>query len=211
MRFGIKTLDEAEVRGKTVLCRVDINQPVDRAKGTLKSINRIQACVPTVRELSDRGAKVVLMAHQGSDIEYKNFYTTKPHAAVLQELLGREVKWIDDVCGPAAREAIRALKDGEISDVVESTYGYHIILRLPLEDLDQFRDQLVSDKMQELGDQWLADNAIQTTDAYDKIDPSDFWEKAQSLQEGAYQEIQAVMDAQNADSSAGGSAAGSQG
>ena len=114
MRFGIKTLDEAEVRGKTVLCRVDINQPVDRAKGTLKSINRIQACVPTVRELSDRGAKVVLMAHQGSDIEYKNFYTTKPHAAVLQQLLGREVKWIDDVCGPAARDAIRALKDGEI-------------------------------------------------------------------------------------------------
>ena len=114
MRFGIKTLDEAELKGKTVLCRVDINQPVDRAKGTLKSINRIQACVPTVRELSDRGAKVVLMAHQGSDIEYKNFYTTKPHAAVLQQLLGREVKWIDDVCGPAAREAIRALKDGEI-------------------------------------------------------------------------------------------------
>ena len=114
MRFGIKTLDEAEVKGKTVLCRVDINQPVDRAKGTLKSINRIQACVPTVRELSDRGAKVVLMAHQGSDIEYKNFYTTKPHAAVLQELLGREVKWIDDVCGPAAREAIRSLQDGEI-------------------------------------------------------------------------------------------------
>ena len=114
MRFGIKTLDEAEVRGKTVLCRVDINQPVDRAKGTLKSINRIQACVPTVRELSDRGAKVVLMAHQGSDIEYKNFYTTKPHAAVLQELLGREVKWIDDVCGPAAREAIGRLKEGEI-------------------------------------------------------------------------------------------------
>ena len=114
MRFGIKTLDEAEVKGKTVLCRVDINQPVDRAKGTLKSINRIQACVPTVRELSDRGAKVVLMAHQGSDIEYKNFYTTKPHAAVLQELLGREVKWIDDVCGPAAREAIGRLKEGEI-------------------------------------------------------------------------------------------------
>ena len=114
MRFGIKTLDEAEVKGKTVLCRVDINQPVARAKGTRQSINRIQACVPTVRELSDRGAKVVLMAHQGSDIEYKNFYTTKPHAAVLQELLGREVKWIDDVCGPAAREAIGRLKEGEI-------------------------------------------------------------------------------------------------
>lgn len=114
MRFGIRTLDELHLSGKTVLCRVDINQPVDRASGTLKSINRIRACVPTVRELSDKGAKVVLMAHQGSDIEYKNYYTTKPHVAVLSELLGREVKWIDDVCGPAAREAIRALKDGEI-------------------------------------------------------------------------------------------------
>lgn len=114
MRFGIRTLDEAQVAGKTVLCRVDINQPVDREKGTLKSVNRIKACVPTVKELSDKGARVVLLAHQGSDIEYKNFYTTKPHAAVLTELLGREMKWIDDVCGPAAREAIQALKDGEI-------------------------------------------------------------------------------------------------
>ena len=114
MRFGIRTLDEISLKGKTVLCRVDINQPVDREKGTLKSINRIRACVPTVQELADKGAKVVLMAHQGSDIEYKNFYTTKPHAAVLSELLGREVKWIDDVCGPAARAEIQALKDGEI-------------------------------------------------------------------------------------------------
>ena len=114
MRFGIRTLDEAELRGKTVLCRVDMNQPVDRASGTLKSINRIRACVPTIRELSDRGARTVLLAHQGSDIEYKNYYTTKPHAAVLAQLLGREVQWIDDVCGPAARQKIQDLKDGEI-------------------------------------------------------------------------------------------------
>ncbi|MGN0802512.1 MAG: phosphoglycerate kinase [Candidatus Faecivicinus sp.] len=114
MRFGIHTLDEFDVQGKTVLCRVDMNQPVDRATDTLKSIQRITACAPTIRELSDKGAKAVLLAHQGSDIEYKNFYCTRPHAKVLTELLGREVKWIDDVCGPAAREAIGALKDGEI-------------------------------------------------------------------------------------------------
>ncbi len=114
MRFGIHTIDEFEVEGKTVLCRVDINQPVDRKNNTLKDITRIKACVPTVKELSDRGAKVVLLAHQGSDIEYKNFYTTQPHSIVLSELLDREVQFIDDVCGPAAREKIRALKNGEI-------------------------------------------------------------------------------------------------
>lgn len=114
MRFGIHTLDEFDVRGKTVLCRVDMNQPVDRATDSLKSIQRITACAPTVKELSERGAKVVLLAHQGSDIEYKNFYCTRPHAKMLTELLGREVRWIDDVTGPAAREAIKGLKDGEI-------------------------------------------------------------------------------------------------
>ena len=114
MRFGIRTLDELPVRGKTVLCRVDVNQPVDRGTGTLKSVNRIAACVPTIRELSEKGAKVVLLAHQGSDIEYKNLYTTRLHAKVLSELLGREVLWIDDVCGPAARDAIRNLNDGDV-------------------------------------------------------------------------------------------------
>lgn len=114
MRFGIKTLDEAQVAGKTVLCRVDINQPVDLKTGTLKSTARIEACVPTLKELSDKGARLVILAHQGSDIEYKNFYTTAPHAQVLSRLLGRAVAFIDDVTGPAAREAIKTLKDGDI-------------------------------------------------------------------------------------------------
>ena len=114
MRFGICTLDDLSVSGKTVLCRVDINQPVDRDTGTLCSTKRIESSVPTIQELSEKGARVVLLAHQGSDIEYQNFYSTEPHAKVLRRLLGREVRWIDDVCGPAARAAIRSLKDGDI-------------------------------------------------------------------------------------------------
>ena len=114
MKFGIHTMDEYDVAGKTVLCRIDINQPIDKCTGKLKSTARIQACVPTVRELSDRGAKVVLLAHQGSDIEYGNFFSTEPHSYVLSSLLNREVRFVDDVCGPAAREAIRNLKNGEI-------------------------------------------------------------------------------------------------
>lgn len=113
MRFGIRTLDEFDVQGKTVLCRVDINQPVDRAAGTLKSTARIKACVPTLKELLQKGAKLVLLAHQGSDIEYDNFYTTQPHAKVLSELLGQDVPFIEDVCGPLARQAIAQLQPGQ--------------------------------------------------------------------------------------------------
>ena len=114
MRFGICTLDDFEVHGKIVLCRVDINQPVDRTQDALKSTARIEACVPTLQELSDKGARVVILAHQGSDIEYQNFYCTRPHAKVLTDLLHREVKWIDDVCGPAARQEIAVLRNGEL-------------------------------------------------------------------------------------------------
>lgn len=114
MRFGIHTLDEFEVSGRVVLCRIDINQPVDKKTGNLRDITRIKACVPTVRELAERGARVVLLAHQGSDIEYKNFYSTRPHSKVLSELLGREVQYVEDVCGPAACTAIRSLKNGQV-------------------------------------------------------------------------------------------------
>lgn len=160
MRFGIKTLDDARVEGKTVLCRVDINQPVDREKGTLKSINRIEACVPTIKELSDKGAKVVLLAHQGSDIEYKNFYTTKPHAKVLENLLGMKVHWIDDVCGPAAREAILKLENGEIllldnvRFVAEEQTLFEMKLRLTHE---QQAKTLLVEKLAPLADLYVCD------------------------------------------------------
>ena len=160
MRFGIYTMDEFDVKGKTVLCRVDMNQPVDRATDTLKSVQRITACAPTVKELSDKGAKVVLLAHQGSDIEYKNFYCTRPHAKVLTELLGREVKWIEDVCGPTARAAIQAMKDGEIIllDNVrfcsEEQTLFEMKLQLPHEQ--QAKTQVV-EKLAPLADLYVCD------------------------------------------------------
>lgn len=114
MRFGIHTMDDFSLKGKTVLVRVDMNQPVDHETGTLKNTNRIAACVPTILELMEKGAKIVLMAHQGSDIEYHNFYTTEPHAKVLSEMLDCPIGFVDDVCGPAARQAIRSLEDGQV-------------------------------------------------------------------------------------------------
>ena len=160
MRFGIKTLDDFDVKGKTVLLRVDMNQPVDRSAGTLKSTNRIRACAPTVKELADKGAKVVLLAHQGSDIEYKNFYSTRPHAAVLSELLGKEVMWLDDVCGPAAREKISSLENGDIllldnvRYVSEEQTLFEMNLKLTHEQ--QAKTQLV-EKLAPLGDIYVCD------------------------------------------------------
>ena len=160
MQFGIRTLDELPLNGRTVLCRLDLNQPVDRAAGRLKSINRIEATVPTIRELIAGGAKTVLMAHQGSDIEYKNFYSTKPHAEVLSRLLGREGKWIDDVCGPAAREAIRALQPGEVllldnvRYISEEQTLFEMKLRLTHE---QQAKTLLVEKLAPLADYYVCD------------------------------------------------------
>ena len=160
MKFGIHTIDDFDVRGKTVLCRVDINQPIDHEHDCLKSTHRVQACTPTIKELSDKGAKVVLLAHQGSDIEYKNFYTTRPHAGVLTELLGREVKWIEDVCGPTAREAIKGMQDGEIIllDNVRFCSEEQTLfeLKLKLTHEQQAKTQVVS-KLAPLADLYVCD------------------------------------------------------
>ncbi len=160
MRFGICTLDEFNLKGKTVLCRVDMNQPVDHATGTLKSTARIEACAPTLKEISDAGAKLVVMAHQGSDIEYKNFYTTRPHADVLTSLLGKEVQFVEDVCGPTAREAIKAMKEGDIIlldnvrfEAEEQTL-FELKLRLTHEE--QAKTHVVS-KLAPLADMYVCD------------------------------------------------------
>lgn len=113
-KFGIYTLDSLDVSDKTVLVRVDINEPIDRAADAVTDDTRIRGCIPTLRELHERGAKTVVLAHQGSDIEYKNFYTLRPHARVLSELLGCPVRFLPDVCGPAAQDAIQGLQSGEI-------------------------------------------------------------------------------------------------
>ena len=160
MHFGINTLDDFFLKGETVLCRVDINQAVDRETDSLKGVARIKACAPTIKELSDKGAKVVVLAHQGSDIEYKNFYCTRPHSKVLSEFLGREVKWIDDVCGPAARQQIRDLKDGEILllDNVRFVSEEQTLFELKLKLTHaQMAKTLLVEKLAPLGDLYVCD------------------------------------------------------
>jgi len=114
MEYSINTLDDFNYKGKVTLCRLDLNSPYDRDKNVLKDTARIEAAIPTIKELSDKGAKLVLLSHQGGDLEYENYVSTKLHSVVLSNLLGKAVQFIDDVCGPAARDAISNLAEGEI-------------------------------------------------------------------------------------------------
>ena len=114
MQYEINTLDDFNYRGKVTLCRLDLNSPYDKDKNVLKDTTRIEAAIPTIKELSDSGAKLVLLSHQGGDLEYQNYVSTKLHSVLISNMLGKSVKFIDDVCGPAARDAISNLAEGEI-------------------------------------------------------------------------------------------------
>jgi phosphoglycerate kinase len=160
MKYGINTLDDVNVDHKVVLCRVDINSPIDPRTGDLRDVTRLRGCAPTVSELADCGARVVLLAHQGGDLEYQNYSSTQPHATVLAELVGRPVQFVDDVCGPAARAAIRTLIDGEILLLDNVRFlGEELTVfeeRLRLEPSAQARTLLVR-KLAPLGNVYVCD------------------------------------------------------
>ncbi|MBU0762247.1 MAG: phosphoglycerate kinase [Candidatus Altiarchaeota archaeon] len=110
---GIKTLDDFDFAGKTVLMRCDLNTPLDPVSGDFLEDRRMRSHLPTIQELMDKKAKVVCMAHQGKPGE-SEFTSLDKHAAHLGKLLGCEVKYADDLFGPTARTMIKNLGDGEV-------------------------------------------------------------------------------------------------
>ena len=114
MEAGILTLDDYEFRDKTVIFRVDINSPVDPKTKALLNDNRIKKSAPTVRELADKGARLVLLAHQGDTEDYQNLISLEQHAECLSEYVGRPVQFLDDIAGPTARRKVTELKNGEL-------------------------------------------------------------------------------------------------
>jgi len=109
----INTLDDFNFHDKTVILRIDINSPLDPKTKKIANENRINQSIPTIRELMEKGAKLAILAHQGDTLDYHNLISMAEHAEKLSEKLGKPVKYIDDVAGPAAQEMVKSLKPGE--------------------------------------------------------------------------------------------------
>ncbi|MBS7624396.1 MAG: phosphoglycerate kinase [Candidatus Bathyarchaeia archaeon] len=108
------TLDDFDVKDKVVLVRVDFNSPVDPQTKKIIDDSRIRAHgETTIKELSEKGAKVVILAHQGRPGD-PDFIPLEQHAQILGKILGKPVKYVNDVFGEKAKKAIRELKSGEI-------------------------------------------------------------------------------------------------
>ena len=118
--MSFKTLDDmGDVAGKRVLVREDLNVPMDGARVT--DDTRLRAAAPTIAELADKGAIVLVLAHFGRPKGERNpemslALVTKP----LSEVLGREVRFIDDCAGAEAEQTVASLQPGDIA-VLENT------------------------------------------------------------------------------------------
>ena len=107
-------MSSLELKGKKVLLRLDINSPIDPETKRIINENRIRKSLSTLEYLIKQNAKIAIIAHQGDTLDYHNLIPLKEHAEKLSGLLSKEVKYIDDVCGPAAQNAVKELNEGEI-------------------------------------------------------------------------------------------------
>lgn len=109
-----KTIDDLDVAGKRVLMRVDFNVPMKDGKVT--DTTRIDRTVPSLKELSAKGAKVIVLAHFGRPKGKKDpQFTLKPVADCLAERLGRPVAFATDCIGPEAAKVVNAMQPGDFA------------------------------------------------------------------------------------------------
>lgn len=107
----VLTLDDFDLKDKTVFLRVDMNCPVDPATMEISGTKRIEEATESIVALNK--AKVVVASHQGR-VGNNDYTGMDKHAKVLEKLLNKKIKYVEDVIGAAAQEEIRNLKSGEI-------------------------------------------------------------------------------------------------
>ena len=113
MSKKFNTIDDFDVENKTVLVRIDVNSPVDPSSGIILDDTRLKLHAQTIKELSNKGAKVVILAHQSRPGK-KDFTTLSQHADVLSDILNLRVKYADSIFSSSAKQAIKELQPHEI-------------------------------------------------------------------------------------------------
>jgi phosphoglycerate kinase len=115
---AFRTLDHADVRGKRVLVRVDLNVPTDN--GRVTDLTRIERVAPTILEIADKGGKAILLSHFGRPKGRDPKDSLKAVADALAQVVKRPIAFADDCIGDAAKTAIDAMKPGDVL-VLENT------------------------------------------------------------------------------------------
>ena len=108
-----KTIDQAIVAGRRVIVRVDLNVPMKDGKVT--DMTRVERLTPTLKELSAKGAKIVLLSHFGRPKGFDASQSLQPLVEPLSHVLGRSVSFAPDCVGPAAEAVVAKLGDGDVA------------------------------------------------------------------------------------------------
>src|SRR6266705_2448675 len=142
---AIRTLDEADLRGKRVLLRVDLNGPLE--DGKVGDLSRIERVAPTIREIAEKGGKVILLSHFGRPKGPDPKQSLEPVAAAVSKVLARPVAFAQDCVGEKAETAVAKLRPGDI--LCLENIRFH---RAEEQNDPEFVDALAG-----LGDLWVND------------------------------------------------------
>lgn len=112
--FNKVTVQDLDLKGKRVFCRVDFNVPLDD-QGTITDDTRIVAALPTIRHIVEQGGRLILASHLGRPKAQLNpKYSLAPVAPYLSKLLGRNVSMAPDCIGPEVEKMVAAMQNGDI-------------------------------------------------------------------------------------------------
>src|SRR4030088_3285115 len=145
MTKTFRTLDDVDVKGKRVLLRVDLNVPMEN--GRVTDLTRLERVAPTITEISDRGGKVILLAHFGRPRGRDPKDSLKPVAAALAKVIGKPVAFADDCIGEPAAAAVAAMKDGDILCLENTRFHKE----------EEKNDPAFVGQLAKLGDIWVND------------------------------------------------------
>jgi phosphoglycerate kinase len=142
---AFRSLDEADLKGKRVLLRVDLNAPMQ--DGKVADVTRIERMAPTIAEIADKGGKVILLSHLGRPKGLDPKESLRPVATEVARIIKRPVGFVDECIGPKAQAAVDAMKPGDIL-CLENT-RFHIG--------EEKNDPAFAAALAKLGDIWVND------------------------------------------------------